>query len=83
LTSNRRPYVNAEIFLDYIETMFLAHLVGLRGLVEFASENVVVLMDNCLAHSGKGACHTFALRTTQIFQVLDLTLFDVLKRRPR
>jgi hypothetical protein len=50
-------------------------------------------MDNCSAHGRDDVIRiltkasvrviTFAPHTTQIFQVLDLTLFGVLKRRPR
>jgi hypothetical protein len=93
LTSNHRPYVNAEIFLEYVRTVFLPSLVCVLGLGAFAAEEAVSLMDNCSAHVTDGMIHlltearvrviTFAPHTTHVFQVLDLTLFGVLKRRPR
>jgi hypothetical protein len=58
-----------------------------------AQETAVLLMDHCSAHfsddvirmltEAKVRVITFPSRTTQVFQVLDLTLFGVLKRRPR
>jgi hypothetical protein len=88
--SNPRPYINAEIFLDYIRTVFLPNLAELRKLEAFTEETGVLLMDNCLSHviddiiavltEARVRATTFAPYTTQIFQVLDVTLFGVLKR---
>jgi hypothetical protein len=50
LKSNHRPYVNTEIFLDYIKTVFLSYLVWLRGLDEFAIKGAILLMDNYSDH---------------------------------
>jgi hypothetical protein len=50
LRSNPRPCINAEIFLDYIRTVFLPNLAELRTLDEFAEEAGVLLMDNCPSH---------------------------------
>jgi hypothetical protein len=93
LTSDRKPYVNAEIFLDYIKTVFFRYLVGLRGLAEFWPERVVLVTDKCSAHvtddvirlltEARVRVITFTGHTTQIFQVLDLKLFGVLERRPK
>jgi hypothetical protein len=93
LKSNHRLYVNPDIFLDYIKTVFLPHLIWLRALTEFTTEDAVLLMDNRSAHvtddvirlltEARVCVITFAPHTTQIFQVLDLTLFGVLKRRLR
>jgi hypothetical protein len=59
----------------------------------FAEEIAVLFMDNCSAHVSDDVIRiltqarlrviTFARHTTQVFQVLDLTLFGILKRRPR
>jgi hypothetical protein len=93
VTSNHRPYLNAEIFLMYVRTVFLPDLVWLRGLGAFVAEEsvLVLLMDDCSAHITDDMIRllteawvrviTFAPDTTHIFQVLDLTLFGVLKRR--
>jgi hypothetical protein len=93
LKINRRPYLNAEIFLNHIRTLFLPYLGGFRGLVEFVPEDAVLFMDNysahatddmiCLVTEVRVHVTTFASHTTQIFHVHDLTLFCVLKRRPR
>jgi hypothetical protein len=50
LRSNSKPYINAEIFLDYIRTVFLLNLAELRTLDGFAEETGVLLMDHCLSH---------------------------------
>jgi hypothetical protein len=64
-----------------------------HDLAVFSQESAVFFMDNCSAHVNDDVIRilteagvrviTFALHTTQIFQVLDLTLFHVLKRHPR
>jgi hypothetical protein len=61
-------------------------------LDQFAEEMAVLLMDSCPSHIAGDmidflaeACvrvMTFAPHITQIFQVLDVSLFGVLKRRP-
>jgi hypothetical protein len=91
LMSNPRPYINVEIFLDYIRTVFLSNLAELWTLDAFTEENGVLLMDICPSHvtdhfiglftGARVRVITFARHTTQIFQVLDVTLFGVLKRR--
>jgi hypothetical protein len=47
LRSNPGPYINAEIFLDYIRTVFLLNLAELWTLDAFTEETRVLLMDNC------------------------------------
>jgi hypothetical protein len=93
LKFNQKPYINTGIFLDYIRTIFLSYIDILRGLAVFAQEPAILLIDNCSAHVSDDVIRipteasmrviTCASHTTQIFQVLDLTLFEVLKRRPR
>jgi hypothetical protein len=87
LKSNGKPDLNAEIFLDYVQTGLLPNLA------EFAAEIGGFLIDNCPSHVTDDMVHlltrarvrviTFAPRTTQIFQVPDVTLLGVLKGRPR
>jgi hypothetical protein len=96
LRSNPSPYINAKIFLDYIRTIFLPNLAELRTLDAFTEQTGVLLMDNCPSHvischvtddiiglltEGRVRVITFAPHTTQIFQIRDLTVFGVLKRR--
>jgi hypothetical protein len=47
LRSNPSPYINAEIFLDYIPTVFLTNLAELRTFDAFTKETGVLLMVNC------------------------------------
>jgi hypothetical protein len=42
LRSNPKPYINAEIFLDYIRTVLLPNLAELRTLDGFAEETAVL-----------------------------------------
>jgi hypothetical protein len=89
--SNPSPYINAETFLDDIRTVFLPNLAELRTLDAFTEETGVLLMENCPSHviddiiglltEARARVINFAPHTTQIFQVLDVTLFGVLKRR--
>jgi hypothetical protein len=89
--SNPSPYINAEIFLDYIRTVFSPNLAELRTLGAFTEETGVLLMDNCPSHvtddliglltEARVRVITFARHTRQTFQILDVTLFGVLKRR--
>jgi hypothetical protein len=91
LRSNPSAYINAEIFLDYIRTVFLANLAELRTLDAFTEETGVLLMANCPSHVIHDIIRllteagvrviTLAPYPTQLFQVLDVTLFGVLKRR--
>jgi hypothetical protein len=50
LRSNPSPYINAEIFLDCIQTVFLPHLAEVRTLDAFTEETGVLLMYNCPSH---------------------------------
>jgi hypothetical protein len=93
LRSNPKPDMNAKSFLDYIQMVSLPNLAELRTLDGFAEETGVLLMDNCPSHMSDDVISlltearvpvtTLAPNTTQIFQVLDVALFGVLKPRPR
>ena len=90
LQQRNKPYINSELFVDYIRRVFLPYLSNLRRRPELADEEAVLLMDNCPAHvtqevldlltEARVRVVTFAPHTTNIFQALDLTLFGVLKR---
>jgi hypothetical protein len=47
MKSDAKPYIDAEIFLDYVQTAFRPLLAGLRRLDEVAEEMVVLLIDDC------------------------------------
>jgi hypothetical protein len=88
-----KPCVNAELFEDYLCSVFLPHLMIPRIVKDLREEDAMLLMDNCSPHLTPAVIErlstprlrvvTFAPQphTTQKFQVLDLTLFGVLKRR--
>jgi hypothetical protein len=93
LKSDQEPYINPSIFHDDIRTVFLPYLASLRGLAEFAEKVAFLLMYHCsapvadhvirLLTEARVRVITFAPHTTQVFQVLDLALFRVLKRCSR
>jgi hypothetical protein len=93
LTFNQKPYFNAGLFLDAIGTIVLPYIDTFRGLAVLTQEIAVLLKDNRSAHVSDDVIHilteaivrvtTFAPHATQVFQVLDLTLFGVPKRCPR
>jgi hypothetical protein len=90
-----KPCVNAELFEDYLRSVVLPHLMIAPVVKDLRQEDAVLLMDNCLPHISPGVIEFLSTarvrvivvpfapqpQTTQIFQVLDLTLFGVLKRR--
>jgi hypothetical protein len=93
LEFSQKPYFNAGIFLVYIRSILLPYIDTLHGRAVLAQEIAVLLMAHCSADVSDDAIRilteakvcvtTFARHTTQIFQVLDLTLFCVLKRCPK
>jgi hypothetical protein len=50
MKSNTKPYISAEIFVDYVQTVLLLNLAELRRLDEFSEEMAVLLVDNCPSH---------------------------------
>jgi hypothetical protein len=48
LKSNQKHYINAGIFFDDLRTVFFPDRVRLPHLAEFATEDAVLTMDNCL-----------------------------------
>jgi hypothetical protein len=91
LKHRAKPYINAEIFAEYIRTVFIPNLNELRSLEQFAAEDAVLLVDNCPSHvcdvilnllrEERVRIITWPHHTTQIFQKLDTPLFGVLKRK--
>jgi hypothetical protein len=90
LRQRSKPYVSRMFFLEYINTIFVPYLNKLRESEEFEACEAVILMDNCSPHvlddivailiSVRVRIIIFAPHTTQIFQMLDVVLFDVLKK---
>jgi hypothetical protein len=93
LTFNQKPYFNADSFPADIRTIFVSYIDAPRGLAVFAPEVAVLLMNGCSADVSEYVIRflteariciiTFALQAAQVFQVLILTVFGVLKRCPR
>jgi hypothetical protein len=85
--------LEAGIFLDDIRTIFLPYTDISHGLAVLAQEIAVLLMNDCSAHVSDDVIHiltearvhvkTVGPHTTQVFHVLELTIFYVPKRRPR
>jgi hypothetical protein len=50
MKSNAKPYINAEIFVDYVLTVLIPNLAEPRRLDEFAEEMTVFSMDHCPSH---------------------------------
>jgi hypothetical protein len=91
MTQREKAYINGTIFANYIRNVFLPHLLRVCTQENLLDEEAVRLMDNCLAHmtdevlgllnEAQVRIVTFAPHTTRLFQILDLTLFGVFKRR--
>lgn len=91
LKHRSKPYMNAELFHEYISTVLLPYILELRSNQEFAHKGAVLLMDNCSIHVKvailqKLADHdvkviTFPPHTSHIFQSLDLSLFGNFKKK--
>jgi hypothetical protein len=50
MKSNAKPSINAKMFLDYVQSVFLHHFAEFKRLDElddFPEEMAVLLMDNC------------------------------------
>jgi hypothetical protein len=50
LKQRDKPYANAELFEDYLCSVFLPHLMITRIAKDLREEDAVLLMDNCSAH---------------------------------
>jgi hypothetical protein len=80
MKSNARPYINAEIFLDCIRTVCTEAIPVL--LTDDCSSLIASDVIGLLSESR--VCEiTVTPPTTQLFQVLDVTLFGALKRNLR
>jgi hypothetical protein len=76
-----------------VRTVIIPYIDTFRGLAVFVQEAAVLLMDSVspdisddvirILIEARGCVISFAPHTTQVLQVLDLTLFAVLNRCPR
>jgi hypothetical protein len=91
LKSRHKPYMNSQLFAEYISTVLLPYINKLRSNEEFADKEAVLLMENCSNHVQAETSQMFAdhrlkvitlpRHTTHIFQCLDLILFVSFKKK--
>jgi hypothetical protein len=95
LKHRAKPYGNADLFENYLRTVFRPRLAIIRIMHNIPEKDAVRLTANCSPHLtpvvidllsyARVRIVTFAPHPTQIFQVLDLdfALFGGLKRRSK
>jgi hypothetical protein len=91
LRRRSKPYVNAVVFLEYVNNIFIPYFNELRDSEQMNACEAVLLMDNCSPHvpddvvavltNARVRVITFAPHTTHVFQMLDVALFRALKKR--
>jgi hypothetical protein len=91
LKPHLKASVSAELFLDYLTTMFLSFLGEPRGDEEFANHPASPFMDNCsccdseevlaLLTENQVKATKSAPHMSHIFQLFDLSLFDLVKNQ--
>jgi hypothetical protein len=90
LRQRSKSYVNSTLFFEYVNNIFVPYLHELQETEEFETYEAVLLMDNCSSHMSDGVIAiltrervrivTFTLRMIHIFQILDVVLFNALKK---
>jgi hypothetical protein len=90
IVPSQKPYVNGKTFANYIKTVFIPYVAKVRRERDIEQEEAALLMDNCPCHvtsevttlltQARVRVITFAPHTTHIFQLLDVTLFEMFKR---
>jgi hypothetical protein len=50
LKQRAKPYVNVDLFENYVRTVFLPHLAIIRIMQNVRNEEAMLLMDNCSPH---------------------------------
>jgi hypothetical protein len=91
LEHRQKAYVTATLFQRYVMRVLISFIERLRTNPEFTGESAILPMDNCFIHTRPELLATlkdhsvnviiFPPHTTQIFQILDLCLFGVFKRK--
>jgi hypothetical protein len=90
LRQRSKPYVNAILFLEYINSIFIHYLNELRDPEQFDICEDPLLMNNCSPYMSPDSIAvltnarvrfiTFASYMTHAFPVLDVVLSDALKK---
>jgi hypothetical protein len=91
LKSRHKPYMNSQLFAEYLSTVLLPYIDERRPDEEFADQEAVLLMDNCsiliraetlqTLADHRVKVITFPLHTIHIFQCLDLSLLGNFKKK--
>jgi hypothetical protein len=89
LQKRSKPYVNAALFLEYIDRIFISYLADLQVTEKIEACKAVFLMDNCSCHVSDDVIELlsrvrvkiiiFSPHITYIFQILDVVLLGTLK----
>jgi hypothetical protein len=84
------PYIDENLFSEYISQVLVPYISNLRENPEFANERAVLLMDSASTHVSERVLQllgrnkimaiVFPTHTTNNFQALNLVFFDVLKK---
>jgi hypothetical protein len=90
LRRRSKPYVNAILFLEYVNKIFICYLNELWESEQMNACEAVRLMDNCSPHvsddiiavltNARVTFITFTHHMTHVFQMLDVVLFSALKK---
>jgi hypothetical protein len=91
LKSRHKPYMNPQLFAEYISTILLSYIDELPSNEEFADKEAVLPMDNRSIHVQAETLQTladhrvkviiFSPHTIHIFTCLDLSLFGNFKTK--
>jgi hypothetical protein len=73
-----KPYVNRKAIAEYVKSTFIPHITRIHVEMGIEQEDAVFVMD--LLSSVRVRVVIFAPHTTQISQLLDLTLSGIFKR---
>jgi hypothetical protein len=91
LKSRHKPSMSSQLFAECISMVLLPYIDELRSNEEFADQEAVLFMDNCLIHvqaetwqmlaDHRVKVITLPPHTTLIFECLDLSLFGKFKKK--
>jgi hypothetical protein len=91
LEYRQKAYITATLFQQYVTSVLIPFIKRLRTNPELTVKSAILLMNSCSIHPRPKVLATlrdnnvnwiiYPPHTTQIFQVLDLCLFGVFKRK--
>ena len=90
IRSRDPPYIDRELFREYIEKVIIPYINLVRESKGFDSKEALIMMDSCSVHcdiailkllgGNNIIVFTFPSNTTNIFHALDLVLFGIFKK---